>query len=114
MDNLSDIFGNAIGFIMIFLLFYLSYLSFKTMVINIKEKFKPTSKLMRCESCRREISTTAYVCPHCGQHYGSSSAFNSILACFFSGFFLLLGGLYCLSLFLEEYGYDIFILKMFN
>ncbi|WP_337034770.1 hypothetical protein [Paenibacillus illinoisensis] len=114
MDNLSDVFGNAIGFIMLFVLFFLSYMCFKAMIINIIDKFKPASKLMRCESCGRQISTSAYVCPHCGQHYGSSSAFNSILVCFVIGSFLLLGGLYCLSLFLEEYGYDIFILKMFN
>ncbi len=111
MDNISDIFGNAMGFIMLFVVFGLSFMCFRLMIINIKEKFKPTSKLMRCESCRREISTTAYVCPHCGQHYGSSSAFNSILVCLVSGSFLLLLGLYCLSLFLEEYD---LIQKFFN
>ncbi|ETT30673.1 hypothetical protein C161_27253 [Paenibacillus sp. FSL R5-192] len=112
MANLSDIFGNALGFIMLFVMFFLSFMCFKAMIINIKEKFKPTSKLMRCESCRRQISTTAYVCPHCGQHYGNSSAFNSIIFCFFMGIFLLLGGLYCLSLFFEQYGYDL-IQKLF-
>jgi hypothetical protein len=38
MDNLSDIFGNTIGFIMIFVLFYLSYMCFRLMISNIKEK----------------------------------------------------------------------------
>ncbi len=113
MNNLSDVFGNAFGFIILFVLFFLSYMCFKAMVINIIDKFKPTSKLMRCESCRREISTTAYVCPHCGQHYGSTRAFSSIFFCFIMGCFLLLGGLYCLSLFFEQYGYDL-IQKLFN
>lgn len=113
LDGLSNIAGNVFGIGMIIVMFSLSIMVFKTMIINIIEKFKPASKLTKCESCRNTISKDAFACPHCGQHYGRSRAYNSILFCFVAGSGLLFAALYGLELFLEESGYEL-IRRYFN
>ncbi|GGH59248.1 hypothetical protein GCM10008014_32670 [Paenibacillus silvae] len=107
MDSLSDVFGAGIGILCLLAMFFLAFMFLYMAVMNIVDKFKPTSKLMSCESCGKTISTSAYVCPHCGQHYGTSSAFDSILVCLFCGLLFLFLGLHVVSLMLEEYGYNL-------
>lgn len=116
MDSLSDVFMSGVAIIMLLVMFCFAFMCFYMMVVNIIDKFKPASKLMSCESCERTISTSAYVCPHCGQHYGNSSAFSSITVCFLCGCVFLFIGLAGVSLILEEYGYDVLniIKKLFD
>lgn len=67
MDSLSDVFGAGIGILCLLAMFFLAFMFLYMAVMNIVDKFKPTSKLMSCESCGKTISTSAYVCPHCGR-----------------------------------------------
>ncbi|MEK4660398.1 hypothetical protein MHH93_00800 [Priestia sp. FSL H7-0729] len=116
MDSLSDVFMSGVVIILIFMMFYFAFMFLYAMVINIINKIRPPSKLMSCKSCEREISRNAYVCPYCGQHYGSSSALDSIIICLFCGIICLLIALASSNLMLEEYGYDLLsvIKKLFD
>ncbi len=114
-ERINNVIGNLFGIGIIIAMFVLAILAFKAMFRNIKRKFKPNANnLMRCESCKSVISADAFMCPHCGQHYGRSRAGNSIFYCLLAGCGFLLGAFYGLQLFLEDEEVLFFIRTYFN
>lgn len=114
-ERITNIMGSLFGIGIIIAMFVLAVLAFKAMFRNVKRKFKPdANNLMHCESCSRAISVDAFMCPHCGQHYGRSRAGNSIFYCLLAGCGFLLGAVYGLQLFFEDEGVLIFIHTYFD
>ncbi len=114
-ERINNVIGNLFGIGIIIAMFVLAILAFKAMFRNIKRKFKPNANnLMHCESCKCVISADAFMCPHCGQHYGRSRAGNSIFYCLLAGCGFLLGAFYGLQLFFEDEEVLFFIRTYFN
>lgn len=72
--RINKIMGNLFGIGIIIAMFVIAVLAFKAMFRNVKRKFKPNANnLIHCETSRSVISAEAFMCPHCGQHYGKSA-----------------------------------------
>ncbi|SEO10450.1 hypothetical protein [Paenibacillus sp. OK076] len=65
-------------------------------------KGKVNKKLERCQSCGSTISTTAILCPICGQHYGrTNGVFSSIFGTFIGAIICIGGGFIALAEFVK-------------
>lgn len=106
IHNISEMFGMLLFAGLIILEFALGLLSIVAMFVNIYRRLigRRNSKMQPCRTCKNSISSSAIVCPYCGEHYGRASGlFNSIIGCFIFGFFSMGLGFYLLSEFLETF-----------
>ncbi|MDQ0719717.1 ribosomal protein L32 [Paenibacillus sp. W4I10] len=106
IHNISEIFGMVFFAGLILALFVLGLMGIAGMFLNIYRRLKglKTKKMEPCRSCGHSISSSAIICPNCGEHYGRRSGFaNSIIGCFIVGFVCIGIGFYALSEFLETF-----------
>lgn len=106
IHNISEIFGMVFFAGLILALFVLGLMGIAGMFLNIYRRLKglKAKKMEPCRSCGHSISSSAIICPNCGEHYGRGSGFaNSIIGCFIVGFVCIGIGFYALSEFLETF-----------
>ena len=93
----------VLGIVTLFFLL-LGLLAWILMFKNIYLKItKRSLKMKPCEACGHSISSTAIICPHCGESYRSSAAYESITGCIIAGIMFSVIGLKFIELFLDEF-----------
>ncbi|PYY29717.1 zinc ribbon domain-containing protein [Paenibacillus illinoisensis] len=93
----------VLGIVTLFFLL-LGLLAWILMFKNIYLKItKRSLKMKPCEACGHSISSTAIICPHCGESYRSSAAYESITGCIIAGIMFSVIGLKFIELFIEEF-----------
>ncbi|MCP1133408.1 hypothetical protein NKT34_08920 [Paenibacillus polysaccharolyticus] len=95
LNKISNYIGVFVSGTLILVFFLVAIMATIKMFINIYRKFigVKVSKIRSCRTCGRSISSTALICPDCGENYGEMhGAENSIITCFIMAlFFFALG-----------------------
>ncbi|CAH1216206.1 hypothetical protein PAECIP111890_04375 [Paenibacillus sp. JJ-223] len=74
----------------------------RTIYFKITKQF---SKTRSCDTCGKRISSSALICPSCGQHYpeGATSPSALIVGGVFGGVMFSYAGLKGIEIFIEEF-----------
>ncbi len=86
MNKISNYVGVFVLGIVVLIFFLVAIVAAIQMFINIYRKLRgvKVSKTRSCRTCGRSISSTALICPDCGENYGElHGAGDSIVMCFF-------------------------------
>lgn len=106
IDNISETFGMLFFAVFILVMFVLGIMLTGRMFLNIYRKLIGIRirKMDSCRSCGHSISSSAIICPNCGENYGKINGYpDSIIFCFLLGFGLIGLAFNSLSEFLEMF-----------
>lgn len=87
INKISNYVGVFVFGMIILIVFSFAIFFTIKMFIDIYRKLRgiTISKTTSCRTCSRSISSTAVICPYCGEHFGElNGVTNSIVMCFFS------------------------------